>query len=199
MSIQLVSLSDARTWLDQQATHTDDDTLITDMIQKVSGSIERYLHRELENTQAARVEYFSGDGKRRIYPLRRFPIATVTSVYDSADRSYGSGDLIASDDYAIHAEEGFLEFEYPLAYGVRNVKISYNGGYTASSGVLPVPDGMKHACLIQVTELYRRRTTLTQNITMDLGNAQSPVTFDVMDLLPGVKRLLDPYRVRTCL
>jgi len=196
VTIQLVTVAQVKAMLGATAAFPD-DAVLTTIVQMVSGAMERYLGRELENTGTDRVEYFNGDGRRRIFPLRRFPIASVTSVYEDEDRTYGSSTLISTDDYAVHADPGFLEFEYPLDAGVRNVKISYKGGYTASSSVLPVPDAMKHACILQSAEVYRRRETMTLiGMSTDLGNISAPVTFDVMDLTPGVKRLLDPFKAQ---
>lgn len=196
MSIKLATLAQVKAMLSTSTGFPDDD-LITTILEMTSGAIENYLGRELENPGTDRTEYFSGDGRRRVFPLRRFPLASITSVHEDEDRAYGTSTLISTDDYAAHLDAGLVEFEYPLDPGVRNVRIVYKGGYTASSGVLPVPDGMKHACILQVAEVYRRRETMTIiGQSTDLGNVQMPVTWDVMDLTPGVKRLLDPFKAQ---
>ena len=195
MSIQLVTIAQVKLLLGANANFPD-DTLLTLLVQQVSARCQSYLNRDLEDTGEHATEYFNGDGRRRVFPLRRFPISTVTSVHDDIDRNYGSGSLISSSDYAIHLDEGYVEIEYPLQPGMRNVKIIYDGGYLASEGVLPVPDAMKQAALLQSAEVYRRKESMTEtSVSNDLGAVSMPVTFDVMDLTPGVKRLLDPFRV----
>ena len=196
MSIKLASLTEVKAMLNATDSFPD-DTVLTTILEKVSAAIESYLGRELEDTGSDATMYFSGDGRRRIFAVRRFPGVTVTSVHDSLDRSYGSGDLISSDDYAVHADEGLVEMEYPLQPGVRNVRIVYSGGYEADeeTGILPVPDPIKHACILQAAEVYRRRESMTEtSVSNDLGTMSMPVTFDLMDLTPGVKRTLDPFK-----
>ena len=196
MSILLVSITQVKLLLGGTASFPDDD-LLTLIVQHVSARCETYLNRDLEDTGTSATEYFNGDGRRRVFPLRRFPLSTVTTVHDSVDRSYGTGDLISSSDYAIHLDEGMVEFEYAPQPGMRNLRIVYDGGYEADgdTGVLPVPDGIKQAALLQAAEVYRRKETFTEtSVSNDLGSIGMPVTFDVMDLTPGVKRLLDPYK-----
>ena len=195
MSIQLATAAQVKAMLGATADFPD-DTLLTTIIQMVSAAIQAYLGRELEDTGSDTTQYFSGNGSRRVFVLKRFPNVTVTSVHDSIDRAYGSGDLLSSDDYAVYADEGIVELEYPAQDGIRNLRVVYSGGYEAATGVLPVPDAMKNACILQAAETYRRKETMTLiGMSTDLGNISAPVTFDVMDLTPGVKRLLDPFKV----
>ena len=194
MSILLVSITEVKLLLGGNANFPDDD-LLTMLVQQVSARCETYLNRDLEDTGTSATEYFNGNGVRRVFPLRRYPVSSVTTVHDSLDRSYGTGDLISSDDYAVHLLEGYVEMEYPPQQGMRNVRIVYDGGYEADAetGVLPVPDGMKQAALLQSAEVYRRRESMSMTgVSSDAGTIG--MVQDVFDLTPGVKRLLDPYK-----
>jgi hypothetical protein len=193
--MRLVSLDRVKRLLGAGAGFPD-DTLLGEIVEGVSAAVQNYLNRDLEDTGSDVTEYASGDGVRRIYKLRRYPIAKVASIHDDTARDFDSSSLVDSDDYAIDEDAGLIEFDYPRWKGNRNLRFVYSGGYEEDEdGILEVPEGIKHAAALQAAETYRRRETFTMNTqSTDLGSVGMPVTFDAMDLTPAVRRLLNPYR-----
>jgi hypothetical protein len=134
--------------------------------------------------------YFDGDGSDRLN-LRIRPANTITSVHVDVDREYGSDELVASSDYELFTDEGLLLLKTDsdqgsFTRGYRSVKVVYTAGYTS------IPDGIVHACGMQVNHWYMNRDTIGKTKISQTG-----ATIDVMrlSLLPEVKQALAPYRI----
>lgn len=149
----LCTLEDVRLALRLQSTDTADDLRIGQAIESATGRILDHLGREvvLNTSSAARTEYHDGDGGAFFRP-EEWPVISVTSLHDSTDRAYDSGDLLTenthflvySDHYQARVEriEGAVvdiltgSDSASFARGQRNIKLVYVPGY-ASRGDLP--------------------------------------------------------------
>jgi hypothetical protein len=107
------------------------------------------------------------------------------------DRSYGSDSLVASSDYALDTNLGLLILntdsdQGSFSTGYRSVKVTYTAGYTT------IPDGIVHACGVQVNHWYMNRDTIGKS-----SITQNAATISVrpLSLLPAVKESLRPYRI----
>jgi len=183
MSIQLISLDDLKTFLEQDGTGFD--TLFNQIIPHVSSQIETFLNRKLK--EEARVDYFSGG--RRYYYLPAYPINPSPAPIIEEDDSVQTAD----SDYYIFEDEGLIEFTYEtMKYRPKIIKISWTGGYAEAAGVLAVPDDIKQACIQQCAYAFKRRRDLgSSGVNTPDGNINY---VKAIDLLPNVKNSLLPHR-----
>lgn len=110
-------------------TNTNSDTILNELISKISAECELITSRKL--IAAAFTEYFDGD-RRDTFRLRNFPINSITSIHDDYGRDYGADTLVPSDDYTFDADDGIVKIDYQTGRGRNNVKIVYNGGYSTT-------------------------------------------------------------------
>ncbi len=198
----LCTLAEVREFTKRPAGDTSDDDRITSAIEYVTSAIKSWCHRDvLYNPSSATsvTEFLDGNGQAELV-LREWPILSVTSVHESADRAYDAGDLLVEDtDFLAYDEEGML-LKLPdgpgasiltggvageWTPGARTIKVVYVPGYTA------IPTPLKLVCLQETTKLVNqaRAKGLTR-----VQRSLSTEDFNVTAWLPESKRLLGPYR-----
>ena len=134
--------------------------------------------------------YFDGDGSDRVQ-LRVIPANTITSIHVDVDRSYDSDSLVASSDYTLDSDLGLVVLntdsdQGSFTTGYRSVKIIYTAGFTS------IPDGIIHACGVQVAHWYANRDTIGKP---KINQAGSSIDVQSLALLPEVRQALAPYRL----
>ena len=134
--------------------------------------------------------YFDGDGSDRLQ-LRVIPANTITTVHVDVDRAYGSSTLVASGDYTLDSDLGLLLLDTDSAQGAftagyRSVKVVYTAGFTS------IPDGIVHACGIQVAHWYSNRDTIGKT---KITQHNSTIDVQPLALLGSVRQALGPYRI----
>ena len=141
------------------------------------------------------VEILDGPGGRELTTTVK-PIISVTSIYDDPDLDYtDSADLIASSDYTLYGQEGRVVLDYNAtdaswSVGHRHIKITYVAGY-GSGGI---PTAIKHAACIQVAHWYQARAHIGRT---NLSSAGQTVALNTLELLPEVRKALQPYSLAT--
>jgi len=135
--MSLLTLDEVKQFL--HIDHTDDDTLLTDMILQVEAEIASYTELVLEATDYD--EYVDGTGEN--YIILRRPLNSVTTITVD-DAAY---DLT---DAKISTEAGILYFPsgVEIPEGKRNVRAVYNAGYSTP------PADLKKAALLIITANY---------------------------------------------
>ena len=113
------------------ANATDNGDLINEFIAAVESIWDDLTSRQWAT--GTHTEYFSGDGARKKFCVKNYPVTALTSVHDSYDRAYDSADLIDADDYSYRSETGIVSIDYALSEGNDNVKIVYTAGYTSET------------------------------------------------------------------
>jgi len=126
-SNSLTTLARVRDVLNAQSGVTTSDAVLELLIDAASARIIGYCGRNFRvNTYT---EYHNGDGKDRLF-LKQFPVISVTSLYDSYDRTYAAADLIATTDYIVMEERGEIILEYLyFNTGLKNIRVIYSAGY----------------------------------------------------------------------
>jgi hypothetical protein len=105
----------------------------------------------------------------------------------------GSSSYTEDSDYYIWEDEGRIEFVAAHTSTLpKQVKITYTGGYSLSSGVLDVPDDLKRACKLQVAYEFKRRNDI--GITAMTLPDGSITSMEVNEFLPEVRKILVHYR-----
>jgi hypothetical protein len=176
-------------------TGTGEDTLLSTLIARFDDVASAYCGFPVNGNQSTfenntYTHYFDGDGTDRLY-LRVAPVNTITTLHVDVNRAYGSSTLVASSDYTIDTPMGLLILETDSAQGsfstgYRSVKVVYTAGYTS------IPDGLVHACGIQVNHWYMNRDTIGKT---NINQNQSTIAVRSLELLPSVRQALAPYRI----
>ena len=151
----LVSLTEAKERLDQPLDIPKaDEKLIENLINRSSARIESHLDRDLK--EATVTEFYDGSDTGTLW-VRRFPLTAITLLNIDPNRDFLSGTAIQPADVVIDSERGTVRF-FPgtksprasFAIGVKNVKITYTGGFAT------VPEDLKDACLILIARSFMR-------------------------------------------
>ena len=159
-ALTTLALVKSRLFPGGQGTHTDHDTLISELITYASAKIEDRLDRYLGDQ--THTEYHDGRGQRRMY-LNEGPLISVTTVEEI---DYGGTTTRTEDPTTVEQAErlegglaseghkgiGWLELINGLWIpGQRNYKIVYVGGFAA------MPESIEGLAADLVVLMYRRR------------------------------------------
>lgn len=148
---------------------SDEDTLLTQLLDNVEQTIFSYTGRE-SFASAAATEYFDGTG-REILILERYPVTAVASLYVDNGGYYGNGtspfgsgtEWTEGTDFTLKRTDeseknrglvlalGAVDFEdvpgiWPRGRG--NVKVTYTAGYTT------IPDDLQLATHLLTASVY---------------------------------------------
>lgn len=120
----LVSVARAKEILDLgDGEETRLGTLIAVASQLVRNVCRRYFLREVYT------ETRDGPQLGSSLLTREFPLLSVTSLYDSWDRSYSAEHLIPSSDYVFYEFGRIRLLNRRFATGVQNLRLSYEAGF----------------------------------------------------------------------
>lgn len=189
---------DANAWTTLEATkrhlgvdpdNTDQDDLITDLINAAYKALEGYIHHPLK--AADYIEEYSGDGTNTLI-LRKYPINSVEYIYDDVLRDFAAISLIDSENYVIDNDEevGSVRLFKNVAVftrGVKNIKIKYNAGFTDEN----MPADAKTACHMLVSYLKNRGGTEAMT-AQSLGGKSE--TYEVGPLPAYIRTMVDAYK-----
>lgn len=167
-------------------------TLLGDLIPAVSARIEEYLGRGAETT--SRTEYFDTEPTLFRVVLHAYPVSSVAQVRYDTLRVYDSSAEVASSEYAVDTDRGFISFDrYGFVVAARGLKVVYTGGMAATTDAFVAAfPAIAHACDLQVASLIQRRLALGATSVNAGGGSKAWV--GGYDLLPEVKAILDLYR-----
>lgn len=177
----LTTLALVRSELNIEASFTDDDAFINELIDGVSAQIIRHCGRAFIN--ATYTERYDGIGGPTLMP-RNLPIVSVSSltvdgtVIAAAADSEHAGYMVARNRVIIVGGGMFTR-------GLQNVAITYVAGYGST-----VPDDVRRAATIQAAHEYRQRDRLGQT-SVSVG--QSTTGYTQSELLPEVQAKLKLY------
>ena len=191
--MKFVSLDNVKKSLDLSDAQFDNDDVLNRMIESTTKRFQTYMGRDL--AIGSHTEYFNGGSD--VFVLKNMPVTVVTSIHHSLDmpRVYDASTLVDSDDYDLTQSNGFLTMlTGELSSGFKSVQILYDGGYAVSnSNIIAVPDPLKQATLDQMMFFFQRRKSIGQT-TQTFGDG-STTSDQQWDLLPGVKKVLNNYRI----
>jgi uncharacterized phiE125 gp8 family phage protein len=187
----LVTSAETKRFLN--VTHTDDDTLIGELITAVSAGVGRYTGRAF-TPATSYTEYLTGGSENLI--VRRPPIKAITGVYDHFD----DDDEVDDGDYEFNAEAGLIYFTQDAvqsvlsdssgvwAAGYRRWKVTYTVDYSA------VPADVKLAAMTWIADIYEHRDDLKSGGLGDMNFLRAGAV-SVQDMPDRAKTILDRYRL----
>lgn len=131
-----------------------DQKLVEHLITAASKFANNFTSRKLaRRTYAGETddEVYDGTGSGVLY-LRQFPIASITAIYEDADRAWGADTEIDSASYTFYPNRGKVVFDSILFIWPRSVKVGYVAGYTP----VDTPEDLAQAIFIIVDYWYKR-------------------------------------------
>lgn len=156
------------------------DNLIPIYIDTVSQQIRDMCNRNFD--KAEYTEYrMSPDSFNYPEPYKIWvgeaPIESGTVFLDYDPRgqfieNYSSiTELVENTDFVVDYEDGLITvINQSLCYHPRGLRLIYNGGYVATSGILAVPTPIKAACIMQVTFILQRIAASQSGQTQEKAN-----------------------------
>lgn len=162
------------------------DEIITDMSRRFA----RFTTRDDWGPSATeRTEYV--DGHTQYPQVRIWPIASITSINDDPDHTWGTSTLLDSSQYHASSDDmlGVIFLQHGKALpGWKSLQLIYNGGYDDTESV---PAEIKRAAFIQILH------ETTRQVPSRFGGIPGAEDFDETQagwgLLGEVKALLQPY------
>lgn len=136
MSINLfLPLEQAKKGLNADLSENNKDHDIIEYILAAQDFFENYTLRKLD-AEIEETEYKSG-ANNRSFPLRTFPVRSVTSLHIDNGHDFTADSLIDTDSYWAEEEAGILWIKGTFGFGgsagfpvgENNVKIVYKGGW----------------------------------------------------------------------
>lgn len=193
----LTTLANVKAYL--HISGDESDTLLEGLIDAVSALFETYTNRKLaardyDPDSDPEDALLDGNGELELV-LPQYPVNSITEILVNEQEIPASASYSESgwmDDSRLR-KAGILRLRnYVFSAGRGNVAVTYNAGYST------IPDDLAQACIEQVAWKFRessKRELGMQSHTLKDGS----VTFYPTDLLPAVKKLLEPYRRRALL
>lgn len=138
-------------------------------------------------------EYLDVSPGQRIYSLKAYPVSSIVSVTNDADRLF-TGATVAATEYTCVTSAGILKLsDYTPSSGDGALKVVYKGGMarTAASFAVSYPD-IATAIDQQVAYAFERKGSLGREQVAAGPGSVSYV--GALDWLPAVRHLLLSYR-----
>jgi hypothetical protein len=164
----LSNLIDLKLYLKLPEDDTSENEFCEDVLNRGTAILESLCNRRFKNVDhdqkcVAYTEYFSLENVSSIY-TKIYPIFSISSVHDDADRVYGTDTLIDPGDYSClgdDAEAGIVRFDTPLTGGWPNaIQIVYKGGYSLDTNGYTTPEDLIGVMLELCGIIYKGRDNI---------------------------------------
>jgi uncharacterized phiE125 gp8 family phage protein len=131
----LITISDCKAFRGIENDVQEHDDELGRLITAAQSWLEQECGRVFDS--ATVTEYYNGNDWSDCVVLRR-PITSITNIWDDPYRTYGSTTLLDSTKYVIgDAEAGIVLLDgLTFQQGLRNIKITYVGGYASTDATL---------------------------------------------------------------
>lgn len=128
----ITSVSSCKAFRAIEQANTEHDAELQRLIDAVEKWLEGQCGRTFDKLGSV-TEYYSGEKWRDRLLLARPPLSTITNIWDDPLRIYATP--LSSSLYVIEdVDAGVVRLDgYTFLSGIRNIKITYQGGFSASS------------------------------------------------------------------
>jgi len=180
----LCSLLELKLFIGLSATTSTFDTQLEEFINGASWTLKEETTRFLKSQEIT--EYHDGDGSNLIM-LKHWPVTSVTTLHSDSARSFGSDTLIASTDYQVYEDGGYIVVTSAgLDMGAKVIKVVYDGGYTT------IPSNLRMAAIEHASYLYEKFLKSHRvGLKSVSGDAGTETYID--DMPENVKRVIKRY------
>lgn len=194
----LISASEARGFI-PGLTGTGEDTILDLFISRFDSLAAAHCGFPVNNSGTHSmesknyIEFLNGPGGRELRLTVR-PIISISTVIDDPDLEYDdSTETIPASQFHVHNSEGRILLKddaekSPFSTAKRAIRVDYMAGYATP------PEGIKHACGIQVANWFTSRNSIGKTKVSQGGGSADMLGFSLMD---SVKQSLQPYRLAT--
>jgi hypothetical protein len=172
--MSLISTADLRTWLGISEGDKGPNAKLEAVSKAVEDFCDSFTNRKLE---AARYNsdpdytYLDGTGDAYLY-VPQYPLSWVNGVWIDADRVWGSGTEIGTNDIFYYASGKVVSEGGYFTKGRRNVKIDYISGYapivggTHNSAVstYPLPYDLRQVMVEMTVECFKEGLTAIHTV-----------------------------------
>lgn len=180
--MSLISTLDLRTWMGIEEGDTKPNAKLDAISKAIEDFVDSFTNRKLE---AARYNsdpsftYLDGTGLPYIY-LPQYPISHVDSVKIDADRVFGSGTEIGTNDIYFYSSGKVMSEGGYFTRGHRNVKIDYIAGYApvvggthnAAVSTYPIPSDLKQVMTEMCIESFKEGMTAVHTVQSAEGDVK---------------------------
>lgn len=137
-------------------TDAGDDATLDAMIAAVSDEIEVELDTDL--LQATKTEEYDVADRQRLFFLRKYPVASITTVKSRSDWDWASASALDSALYHLRPNSRRLYIEAGLVSGPGTLQVVYVGGFdTTVALILSNFPSISMAANIAVVAMWRKR------------------------------------------
>lgn len=161
-------------------------------ITAVSARVAKYLNRTI--LSGTYTEYFSLVDHIHSFPLKAWPITSITSVSEIIDEADANPYVIDSDNvFRLDNSLGIIHLENELiTLGYSKLKVIYVGGMASTTAAFyaDYPDIEQEVIHQVLFELAKSKNLLDKSTSI---SNQTTTRYD-LDLLPSVKRILNAYK-----
>jgi len=168
------------------------DTFIKSLVKMWSARAEKYLNRV--TVSGATTQDFDVEPRQQVFTLSRYPVTTVSAVYNDGTRAWSSVTAISSAYYHTDTQNGLLRMDgYPLDWGPATLRVVYTGGMAPSTAsfIVDFPE-IATAVDMQVAYHYARKGSLG---AAGIETPGGGVSWDgALTWLKASKGLLDEHR-----
>jgi len=171
--IELVTFDDLASLLELEKLDIEEYPALNVIRDSVVAAIESYIGRELELGQRSETLY-AGTYPERMIGLKGLPVQSIGAV---------------ACDSGLPVTATIQSYGVRLDTGIRNcrVVVIYTGGFAADA----IPSGIRRAALIQTAYEFQAKDHIGAETVSTEGGA---VTRPALQLLPEVRRMLDPFK-----
>lgn len=170
---------------------------VAQILVSVSAAAESYLDRNVQSG-VSRTEYFDVRCDRMVYPLRAYPVASITGVWYDTTQAFAAATALSSSYYFSPTldDRGLLRLKSPLQpyydMAPAALKITYTGGMAATTTafVAAFPD-LAAAVDRQVIYEWKRRNDMG---SLSVSGDGGTVTIPEVHLLRSTLEILDRHK-----
>lgn len=168
------------------------DAKIQLYITSVSAKVQKFLDRTM--TIGTYTEYFNPTSAVATFPVKAFPVTSITGVWNTLYEGESSPAEINSDDIQyLNNQWGYVSInDNWISSGFGRIKITYTGGMAAdtSSFISSYPDIEQEVIHQVLFDMAKSQNLLDKSISIDQQETQR---YD-SDLIPSMKRILRHYK-----
>jgi len=176
----LATLAQVKEYLPHKGS--EDDTLLSRLIEAASSFIENELSRTIK--LATYTESYNGSGSKR-QMLRQYPVVSVAAV--SIDGVVIPASAYVNDVGYRHDSYSVFVTGYTFSRGCQNVAVTYNAGFAA------VPADLVQCCCELVAVRFRERSHLDKSSE---GLAGASTSYLRKEVTPFADAILKNYMRR---
>lgn len=158
--MRLTRLTDVKAILEMNEDSVKYDDFLNFQINTVSGEFEEEMNRFV--LSGSKTEVYDIVSEYQVTCLRSYPVTSITTIWNSWDRTYPTSSIVASTSYYVDLAKGLLSFpSYQLTCGAGVLKITYTGGMAANpEAFIAAYPSIAGACAMEVAARFQNRATL---------------------------------------